>query len=128
MNNLNLEDRVKWIEYKGVKILDIDFSNIREYNEFLQVLNKVTDMIQNSEKKVRHLSDFTNTYASSDIFEAIKRAGKSHGHLTEKRAAIGLKGVKVTLFNAFNYLRTNKEFGFFKTKIKALEFLIKDEY
>jgi|GEM_PF-2564357 hypothetical protein len=64
MDNLNLEDRIKWIKYKSLKILDIKFSNIRKYNDFIQVLDKVTYRIQNLEKKVSHLSNFTNTYAS----------------------------------------------------------------
>lgn len=57
---------------------------IKHPGDYEMILDKVTFMIENPDEKVRQVSDFTNTYISSKIFETLKKAIDNYSQLTEK--------------------------------------------
>lgn len=103
----------------------MDYSNIENDEDMYTVLRSGVKAILESQEPVRHLSDFTNSYLSSAFFEEMKRCGQKFGHLSIKRAAYGLSGVKRVLANAYYKMQATPS-RVFKNKKQAIMYLLEE--
>ena len=101
MNDI-IEERFKWIEYKGVEILLNDYSNLTGEN-FIETLNTLTEHFIAQEKKdILLLLDVRNSYSNKEIIEALNKSSKRIKPFVKKSAVIGVTGVKKILLNVIN--------------------------
>jgi hypothetical protein len=116
---------IKYIDYKGKKILYIDFRN-KNGDENVATLDAVAEEMKTWKEKGLTLSDFRNSKASPAYMARIKQLGTEiFIPMTVKNAAIGLTRIQRVLLNAFNaFCKT--EGRAFDTEEEAKEWLIKD--
>jgi hypothetical protein len=114
-----------YINYKGKKILYIDFRN-KNGDENVATLDAVAQEMKKWTDKGLTLSDFRNSKASPAYMARIKQLGNEIIiPMTKKNAAIGLTSIQKVLLTAFNaFCKT--EGRAFDTEEDAKEWLIKD--
>ena len=116
---------LKYIEYKGKRILYIDFRN-KTGDQNVATLDEVAREMQTWTEKGLTLSDFRNSTGSPAYMARIKKLGAEvFIPMTIKNAAIGLTGLQMILLNAFNsFVKTSARS--FDTEEEAKEWLVKD--
>lgn len=116
---------INYIEYKGKRILYIDFRN-KNGDQNVATLDEVAKEMQTWKQKGLTLSDFRNSTGSPAYMARIKKLGvEIFIPMTIKNAAIGLTGLQKILLNAFNsFCKTSAQA--FDTEEEAKEWLIKD--
>jgi hypothetical protein len=116
---------IKYIEYKGKKILYVDFRN-QIGIEGIETLDEEAKELQTWTQKGLILSDFRNSTGSVEFMSHAKKLGKEvFAPNTLKAAAIGITGVKNILLQAYNAFTKDKLLTF-DTEEEAKEWLIKD--
>ena len=119
-------ERVRWIEYKGKRILYADFRG-QKGKEAMETLELGAKMAALSPKKVLMLSNFEGAAGSPEWFARVKELGKEVFDVkVEKDAVVGITGVKAVLMEAYNKV-TRKGVVVFKTEAEALEWLVKED-
>jgi len=118
-----VEERVKWIEYKGKDILDYDYTNLQG-DEFVETIKVLTDHLMNIGKEdILLLLDLTNSFTNKAVVNAFTEAGKRVRPVVKKTAVLGITGVKKVLLNVVNKL-SSIDANPFSTKEDAKEWLI----
>jgi hypothetical protein len=116
---------VSFIEYKGVRILYVDYSSCKSSEDTIKNLEEAAKEFEKSPTKILSLDNYNNAYASDEFMKRAKELGKSIiASKREKGAIIGLTGVKVLLLKSYNLFVKDK-LEPFKTKEEALEYLVK---
>lgn len=123
---IDIEDRVRWVDHLGFRILLVDFSNIDNTPDMILVLDAAIQLIENSEGQIRHLGDYTDCYVSSQFVGALLKDGPSVAHKVAMSAVYGIDGFKKTLGNIF-YNLTPVDGKFFETREDALAFLTDEQ-
>ncbi len=124
-NKFILNERAKWIDYKGARIFLVDFSGLSEEGDLLKVMDGYIDELSKNEKrKMLSLIDLTNTKISMKLNEKGKQVMKiSEGRVIDSAAAlVGLESWQKILTNL---IKKDKNIGFFDTVQAAKEWLIK---
>jgi hypothetical protein len=117
---------IKYIQYKGKKILFVDFSNMTGDQAIATIDEEVKEM-QNWTEKGLVLNVFYNAKATSEFMAHAKKAGKEVFVRTiYKSAAVGLTGLQMVLLQAYNTFSKDKLTPF-KTEEEAKEWLIKED-
>jgi len=89
-----MENRVKWIDHKGKKILFVDYSNTTT-DESLQIIKESRDVAMTQEKdSVLMLIDVTNNDYNKESWQAMREAASDTAPYTKAFAITGLEGVK----------------------------------
>jgi hypothetical protein len=95
-DELNLQERVKWVEYNGKEILFTDYSNLKG-QDMIDVTQEYERIIQESGKDlILQLLDFTGatmTKESADLAKKNEEQEKEKG-ITKHAACIGVTGLK----------------------------------
>lgn len=94
---------VKWIEYKGKKIIHGDYRGLRdkELREALEVEAKLT---REAPGRVLILDDFTKSVMDSESMNYLQKIGKEEIEpKTEKCAILGVEGMKKVLLQVYNW-------------------------
>ncbi len=119
-----MEDRVKWIEHKGKKIIFLDYTNLNSRNKerFFEVLNEAREFILSAGSDLLILVDLRDSYGDSEIMQRMKKDGKDEKHLIHKEAVVGIDGAKEVILRAIN-LFTKIGITPFKTIDKAKDWL-----
>jgi hypothetical protein len=116
---------VKWIEYKGKRILYADFRG-QTGKEGLATIELGAKMAAASPTKVLMLSNYEGATATPEWFARAKQLGQEVFDLkVEKDAVVGVTGVKRVLLQSYNMV-TKKGVVAFNTEAEALEWLVKD--
>jgi hypothetical protein len=116
---------VSYINYKGKKIMIVDYSKCKTVQDTLDVLEKVRLEYLKTNDMITSLNDFSGGFGSSEFMSRASQLGKElFNKRTHKTAAIGVTGLKRVLVNSYNIFMTNKV-QIFDTKEQALEFLVK---
>jgi hypothetical protein len=116
---------IKYIQYKGRKILYVDFSNMTG-DQAIATLDEEAKEMQNWTEKGIVLNDFRNSKGSSEFMAHAKKLGKEvFSRTIYKSAAIGLTGIQMVLLQAYNTFAKDKLTPF-KTEEEAKEWLIED--
>ena len=118
-----IEERVKWINYKGKDILCDDYTNLQG-DEFVEIIKTLTDHVMKVGKKdILLLLDLNNSYTNKPVVSAFTEAGKRVRPVVKKTAVLGITGVKKVLLNAVNKL-SSIDANPFSSEEEAKEWLI----
>jgi len=116
--------RIKTILFKGVEVLILDYSNLRQADEMKFWIEKGLDFTRSLNKgDLLILIDVTNTHFNRMGYELIKEAATKTKSVTKQDAIVGIDSLsKRLLLNIMNLLRqTNTQA--FNTQEDALVFL-----
>ena len=64
---------VSFIEFKGKKILYIDYSKAKSQEEMIDILHQAEEQFKKSDRRLRSLSDMTNAYMGLEYMNELKR-------------------------------------------------------
>lgn len=115
---------LKYIEYKGKKILYVDYRN-KNGIENMATIDAAAKEIGSWTQKGLSLSDFRNATATPEFMAHLKKVGAEVFQPKAKIAVLGITGVKNILLQAYNAF-TKNEVVPFETEEEAKEWLIKD--
>ncbi len=116
---------VKWIEYKGKKILYADFRGLRN-EELIETIELEAKMVAAYPTKVLILDNFEGIRTNPAFVERTKQLGKEViESKTIKNAVLGITGLKEILLRAYNTFTGGKSRPF-GTEAEALEWLAQD--
>jgi hypothetical protein len=116
---------LSYINYKGKKILIIDYSKCRTTQDTLNVLEMVKNEYLNSSEKFLALNDFSNAPSNNEYMDKARQYAKEIlDEKTLRNSCIGITGIKKILLSAYNLTVKNKLMPF-DTKEEALEYLVK---
>jgi hypothetical protein len=114
--------KLKWINYKGKRILSADYSGLNE-QEMLKQLEHGTSMWLKEKEPILYYGNFTNTTISTEFMQKANELGKQTNKLTERMAVVGLtSGVRSILLNTYNMM-TGSKMKVFKTEQEAMDYL-----
>lgn len=116
---------ISYINYKGKRIMMIDYTKCKTSPEMIQLLEQVADEYRKSGEKFLTVNDFTGNFGNDDFMKRAKELGPEvFDEKTLKSAILGITGVKKILLLAYNKFVKNKLVPF-ETKEEALEYLVK---
>lgn len=113
---------VKLIEHRGKEIILIDYSHCKLPEETLAVVNESEQFLLAYEGQARVLVDVTGAPGSSEYMTRVKEVGKNTGHKVDKRAIVGITGLKKILFQGFVRIVKGNNRSF-DSREEAMEFL-----
>ena len=115
----NLHDRVRWMDYKGTKILVIDFSELMTKEEVKQVTD-LSEKIHAAQplKSVRRLTIARNTFFIEDARKVIAEYVPKILKYTIASASIGFTNRKAIIMKTINSNMKD-----FETEEEAAEWL-----
>jgi hypothetical protein len=92
-----MKDRLSWIEYKGARILYVDYSGLSE-EEFIQTIGEFEDeLLEQTPGSVVTLTNMANVLITDNARRKFKElAGHTQG-ISKGAAAIGVTGFKKAL-------------------------------
>ncbi len=94
---------VKWIEYKGKKIIHGDYRGLRD-NDLRAAFDMEAKLVREAPGRVLILDDFTKSVVDSESMKYIETLGKQEIEpKTEKCAILGVEGMKKLLLQAYNW-------------------------
>jgi hypothetical protein len=105
-----MSGRVQWITYRNKRILQVDYSDIRDEAEYLQIVDEFEAQVLRHPpgKKMRAVIDVTGSILTSKISdrnkEVAKRA-KEMGIPDSPTAMVGLSGFKMAVVQALAFFR-----------------------
>lgn len=118
---------IQWIEYKGNKVLYVDYSGIKMEREMVAMVNQIPPFLHDIKpgEKLLVLVDLNNCYTTPGFIEASKKLEKEFlDQFIVKRAVLGVTGPKAVLLKGYNIFASQK-LEPFTTKDAALEFLVR---
>jgi hypothetical protein len=122
-----MEQRARFIEHKGKQIYYVDYSNLKNNEEFMSVIaqtNAYREKIKaQGRKDLLMLVDISGSYVYGEVLESIKRSGKITKELTAREAVVGITGSKRILLKIVQTV-TNMNFRTFDTVEEAKDWLV----
>ena len=118
-----MSERIKWIEYKGKKVLKVDYTGLRGdalLNEILRVPSFYEGQVHGS---VLVLTDVRSAHADEKTMAAIKDLTKKTKPYEKKSAVIGVTGIKGILLSAVKVFASHSIAPFSDEK-EALDWLV----
>ncbi len=115
----------EWIEYKGKKILYVDYSACKTKDEMLAQLEVMADVFDKSGGNVLSLTNFEGNYGSKEFMERARELSEVFKRNRKKSAVLGIAGAKKILLQAYTLL-TRDNMVPFDSKEKALEYLVRE--
>ncbi|MBN1413251.1 MAG: hypothetical protein JW969_20590 [Spirochaetales bacterium] len=117
----------EWIEFKGKKILHIDYRGVKDKDVSLSILRKAIDMEKRSEGNLLILQNYEGTFANKEFMDEVKKLGKEVADKVKRNALVGITGIKKVLLQAYITFSGEKNIKTFGTEEEAKEWLIIDE-
>jgi len=117
-------DRVKWIEAKGKRILYSDYTGLKTTEELFAVVDEGLKKANMSQGKYLAMHNFTNATISNEFTEKLNKVGKELEGRIEKRAVVGMTGLKSILFQGFLRVTGNKSTKACDTEEEAIASLV----
>lgn len=95
-----MEHRIKFIEYKGKRILHLDFTHARA-DEVIQIIGKAKGVISaQPERSILTLTDVTDIQFNSAAADAMKQFAHHNKPYVSAAAVVGVTGLKQIIYNA----------------------------
>ena len=113
MENLNIMERINWVEHKGKKILIIDYSGLKAPKDdeiYMATLKKAYEYVSDSSEKIRFITNVTDADANKERIAKLKAFAKfcKDNDKIKKECVVGITGIKKVLLKAINtFARTN---------------------
>lgn len=117
-------------QFKGKQIYYIDYSNLKNEEEFLNAINE-TNLFrkQNIENKPLKsqlmLVDLTNSFVIGNVFNRLKESGSATKPYLKKQALVGLTPGKAAMLKIYNMF-IKDTLNAFNTANEAIEWLAKE--
>ena len=120
-----MEERIRFINHQGKKILLIDFSQCLA-EEILKLLPDVQDVITSEPRNsVLALGDFTDAEVRRDVADRIKQTLVFDRPYVKHAAWVGTEKIPKVFLDAFKTF-SQRELPPFKTRQEALDWLVKE--
>ncbi len=113
---------VEWIEYRGRRILFVDFRAMSE-DAMIAQLDEEVAMLRAAPSKSRLLVEVTDAFTSSRFMAAAKAKAKEIESLIDRQAIVGVDGLKSILLRGFNAVSKGVILKPFDTEESAKEYL-----
>ncbi|MDA3929720.1 MAG: hypothetical protein PF541_12255 [Prolixibacteraceae bacterium] len=115
------------INYKGVDIIYLNFSNMRKVEEIIQLENEGAELIQKQKfNSAITLTNMDGMFFNNEIRNHFSKVVKDNTPFVKASAVTGLNGLISIMYKSFIKL-TGRNINLFKTKDEALEFLAKNK-
>lgn len=116
------EDRVKWIEHKGKRILYEDYSNMstEQAIQLLAEVNKVEE--KEPVGSILSISNYTDFHFSINYVNAINTASKTNTKYYKASAFLGVTGLVKVMFDTASKF-AKQELKIINDKNQALDWL-----
>ena len=89
-----MSDRVSWIEYKGARILYVDYSGTSG-EEFIKVVDEFeNELLEQTPGSVVTLTNVTNTVITDELRTRLREMAERTRGISKGAAAIGITGFK----------------------------------
>ena len=119
-----VEDQLRWIEYKGEKILFLDFRNASIETSLNTLDTAMKEISLNPEGTVRMVSDYTNVNFNKESEKAVRFFSGNIKKYMCASAVVGMSGGKRALLAAVR-IATKRKIIAFDTIEEAKEWIIK---
>jgi hypothetical protein len=120
-----MQDRIRFIDHKGKRILLVDLSNC-PVDQTEDVVRKVPDYITVQPlKSVLVLTDFTGANFNRDAVRAIKETAVFDKPFVKKSALVGIEGLAPSFYDELTSF-SRRDMTIFKTRNAALDWLTSD--
>jgi hypothetical protein len=120
-------DRIQWVDHRGVKILVLDFSNLKPGSDAKTLVQEAKAVIHGEPREsVRTLFDATNSHYDQDILETLKQFAASNKPYVKAAAAVGIKGllgIGLTVVNRFS----GRNLKPFSNREEAMDWLVQQD-
>jgi hypothetical protein len=117
----------EFIEYKGKKILYVNYQGIKETETAISILHKAVEIERKSDGNLLLLQNYNETFGSQEFMTEIKKLGKEVSDKVKKNALIGISGIKKILLGAYTAFSGERNIKTFSTEEEAKEWLISDD-
>ena len=116
-------ERARFIDYKGVRIFFIDFSNcpIAEAHDVIKAA--LPQIRGNPEKSVLTLTYTDGGKFDSEIISSLKKFTQGNEPYVKAAAVVGIKGLQKIVLDSVSYF-SDREFATFDDMEKAKEYLV----
>lgn len=116
--------KLELIKHEGKIIVYLDFSNMRDKAEIIQLENDGADYIRSqAPKSVLTLTNMNGMFFNNDIKKFFEEVVKGNAPYVKVGAVIGMNGLISIMYNTFIKM-TGRNIRSFKSKEEALEFLV----
>jgi hypothetical protein len=89
-----MSDRLSWIEYKGARILYVDYSGTSE-EEFVQTIEAFkNELLKQAPGSVVTLTNIANTSLTDEVRKKFKELAEQTQGISKGAAAVGVTGFK----------------------------------
>ncbi|MGM5488247.1 MAG: STAS/SEC14 domain-containing protein [Nanobdellota archaeon] len=114
-------ERLQWIAHNGTHILFVDFSNMADEAQIIDLIIKIGEVIVQRDK-VLYLIDISGSVGTVRIMDAYKKMLESVKHRISAFAVVGATGLKKVLLGGVKPL-LSVEMKQFSTIQEAKEYL-----
>jgi hypothetical protein len=114
---------VSWIEYKGKKILHIDYRGAKSAADSLPILRQAIEIERGSEGNMLLLQNYTGTFANQEFYDEIKVLGKEVQDKVFRNAVVGFDSIKRILLAGYRLFTGDKTIRTFDDEESAKEWL-----
>ncbi len=116
---------VSYITHQGRKILHVDFKDIKTKETVMENIDLMAKLYEESTEKIYLLLDVRGTFTDPDVMDKLKHYGKTvFNGKSEKRAILGVGGIKKILLRAYSMV-TGTKVTPFEDEEKAKDYLAK---
>ena len=120
-----MEERIRFVEYKGKQILLEDFTNVKKEDEFIALIEKAQQAVHSRPpKSVLVLVDLTNARFTTRISQVSKTAAEGNTPYVKASILVGVGGLMEIMMKAISGF-SHREFMSVDTREEAMEWLIK---
>jgi hypothetical protein len=120
-----MEDRIRFIEHEGKKILLLDFSHVTARENILLLEEAKNTIAQQSRESVLTLADMTGAEIDRAVATKIKEVLAYDRPYVKRSAWVGSENVPHALLENFEHF-SQRRFIFCKTREEALAKLVED--
>ena len=116
----------EWIEFKGKKILYINYRGVKDKDVSLSILRKAVEIERKSPGNLLILQNYEGTFANNEFMFEVKKLGKEVKNKVKKNALVGISGIKKILLRAYIAFSGEKSIKTFNTEEEGKEWLISE--
>jgi hypothetical protein len=116
-------ERVKKIYHKGKEIIYVDYSNVKNEDEMISIIQAHKEMVLKDNKKHLFCADYIGSFTPPQYMKEANKFINETKHLTIKGAFLGVTGAKGILLSGIIKL-FGMNFKSFNDKNEALDYLV----
>jgi hypothetical protein len=115
-------ERVKKIYHKGKEIVFVDYSNVKDENEMIEIHRAHLNFVYQQNRKYVYCADYTGAFTPPRYMKEVNSSLKGNKNLIIKGAFLGITGAKGIILSGIIRL-FNLNFKTFNDKNSALDYL-----